>query len=198
MVAILSTVPLVVMGGLVLVVLALQVAAGRVLVWVLPRCERGDFLLELPPLRPPRWGNIVAKTYHRLKEFCIEAVPLFIASAGVLLVLHFTGLLERIRALLAPVVVQGLGLPAEAADMLLMTLARREVGAVMMKEMVDKGQLDLKQIFVGLLVMTLFIPCMSNTMVLGRALGWMRTLMIVTAVTAIALCAGLAANAIWP
>jgi ferrous iron transport protein B len=196
--AILAAVPPVLMGTLVLVAVVILIIAGSTLARVLPGCERGEFLIELPPLRPPRWGNIVNKTYHRLREFCLEAVPLFMASAALLLVLHLTGLLGRIRELLAPVVVDGLGLPEACADMLLMALARREVGAVMMKEMVDAGQLSLQQIFVGLLVMTLFVPCMSNTMILGRTLGWLRTLVIVAAVTVIALCAGMAANAVWP
>jgi ferrous iron transport protein B len=197
MMAILSTVPLVVMGGLVLIVVLLQAASGSVLARVLPRGPRGEFLMELPPLRPPHWPNIFNKTWHRLKEFCIEACPMFVASAALLLVLHYSGLLARIRALLAPVVVQGLGLPEACADMLLMTLARREVGAVMMKEMVDSGLLNLQQIFVGLLVMTLFVPCMSNTMILGRTLGWVKALLIVVLVTVIALGTGLLANALW-
>ena len=185
------------MAGIVLIVLALQVLAGSVLSRVLPASARGGFVMELPPLRPPRWGNIVSKTCHRLKEFCVEACPLFVASAAVLLVLEASGLLARLRDLLAPVVVTGLGLPVACADMLLMTLARREVGAVMMKEMVDRGQLNLEQIFVGLLVMTLFVPCMSNTMILGRTLGWAKTVVIVVLVTALALCAGMVANAAW-
>jgi ferrous iron transport protein B len=197
MMAILSTVPLAAMGGLVLIVLLLQALSGSVLARVLPRGPRCEFLMELPPLRPPHWPNILNKTWHRLKEFCVEACPLFVASAGVLLVLHYTGLLARIRALLAPVVVKGLGLPEACADVLLMTLARREVGAVMMKEMVDRGQMDLQQIFVGLLVMTLFVPCMSNTMILGRTLGWVKTAVIFVLVTAIALGTGLLANALW-
>jgi ferrous iron transport protein B len=120
-----------------------------------------------------------------------------IASAGVLLILHFSGFLERIRDAFAPLVVQGMGLPKQAADLLLMTVARREVGAVMMKDMVDTGELSLKQIFVGLLVMTLFVPCMSNTLLLGRAVGWIKTGVIFAGVTAIAIGAGIGVNMIW-
>ena len=123
---------------------------------------------------------------------------MFVASAAVLLVLQLSGLLERIRDLLAPVVVHGLGLPRESADILLMTLARREVGAVMMKGMVDTGQLSLRQIFIGLLVMTLFVPCMSNTLILGRVVGWRRTAAIFVMVTVIALGTGMIVHRLWP
>ena len=198
MVAILSTVPVAVLLGILGVVLALQIAVGSTLAALLPRCERGEFLVELPRLRPPSLGNVLSRTAHRLVEFFREACPLFIASAAVLLVLHFSGLLERIRDLLAPVIVRGLGLPRDAADLLLMTLARREVGAVMLKDMVDAGRLDLRQIFVSLLVMTLFVPCMSNTLILGRVVGWRRTLIIFVSVTLLALGAGTAAHLLWP
>lgn len=197
MLAILSTVPPTTMLGLLAVVGLLMLASGAVLARLLPRCEQGEFLVELPPLRPPRWRNIAAKTGHRLRDFLYEACPAFVASAGVLLALQLSGLLERLRQLLAPVVVQGFGLPAESTDMLLMTLARREVGAVMMKDLVDRGLLDHRQIFVGLLVMTLFVPCMSNTLVLGKVVGGRRTAVIFVAVMSIAILAGIAANALW-
>jgi len=198
MVAILSAVPVVAIPGLLAVVVLLQVIVGSTLAFVLPKSERGEFLVELPPLRRPQWRQILARTYHRLVEFFLEACPMFVAGAAVMLVLHLSGLLDRIRDLFAPVVVQGLGLPREGTDVLLMTLARREVGAVMLKEMVDKGALNLEQIFVGLLVMTLFVPCMSNTLLLGRVVGWRRTAVIFVSVTLIALGVGVLANALWP
>lgn len=198
MVAILSAVPVVAILGLLAVVVLLQVIVGSTLAFVLPKSERGEFLVELPPLRRPQWRQILARTYHRLVEFFLEACPMFVAGAAVMLVLHLSGLLDRIRDLFAPVVVQGLGLPREGTDVLLMTLARREVGAVMLKEMVDKGALNLEQIFVGLLVMTLFVPCMSNTLLLGRVVGWRRTAVIFVSVTLIALGVGVLANALWP
>ena len=59
---------------------------------------------------------------------------------------------------------------------------------------VDEGLLDHRQIFIGLLVMTLFVPCMSNTMILGRIVGWLKTVFIFALVTIIALCVGIGIN----
>ena len=72
-----------------------------------------------------------------------------------------------------------------------------EVGAVMMKDMVDGGMMDTRQVFVGLLVMSLFVPCMSNTLIMGRVIGRRRTLLVFVAVTVIALLTGLAVNGVW-
>ncbi len=197
MVAILSTVPVGVLAGLLGIVLLLQVTSGTILARVMRPGEHEEFLVELPPLRAPSLRNVLAKTYHRLLAFFREACPMFIASAAVLLALDLSGLLAGIRAAFAPVVVTALGLPARCADVLLMTVARREVGAVMMKDLVDQGTLDLRQTFVGLLVMTLFVPCMSNTLIMGRVLGWRASALIFVAVTLIALITGTVANALW-
>lgn len=198
MVAILATVPVAAMAALLLTIGVVQVGVGVALAKFLPQQQQGDFLVELPPLRQPRWRNIFSKTYRRLREFIVEAVPLFVASAGLLLILKFTGILEWIRDLLAPMVVSGLGLPRDFADMLLITLARREIGAVMLKDAVDKGSYDLRQVFVSLLVMTLFVPCLTTSLAVGRMIGWRKSLVIFFAVCTIAMMMGTAANVMWP
>jgi ferrous iron transport protein B len=197
MIAILSTVPLAAFLGLLLCILVLMGVSGLVLTHLLPRRAGGEFLLALPPLRRPRMRLILTKTGHHLWEFLVEAVPLFLLSAAVLYSAEILGLLDGLRRLVAPVVVRGLGMPRGYAEVLLMSLTRREIGAVLMKSMADSGQLDLRQIFVGLLVMTLFVPCMTNILTLGRVLGTLKATLIFVGVTAIALGAGVLVNGLW-
>lgn len=197
MISILCMIPPVAILGLLLTAILLTVIVGNALAHIWPQREQGEFLMEIPPFRRPLGRNILEKTYYRLKDFIYEACPMFVASAGFLFILHSTGLLEKLRNFMAPVVTKGLGLPREGAEMLLMTLARREIGAVMMKEMVDKGELNLKQIFIGLLVMTLFIPCMSNTLLLYRVVGGLKTVIIFLSVLLIAFGLGFSINMIW-
>jgi ferrous iron transport protein B len=197
MVAILSTTPLYLLLLLACSVVAIQIVVGNLLSRVLPKQARGEFIMELPPLRRPRLRVILYRTYHRLVEFLLEACPMFVASAAILLVLHFSGLLVRLHDLLSPLIVSSLGMPRDFAEMLIMTLARREVGAVMFKVAVDRGQFNLQQIFVGLLVMTLFVPCLSNVLIMSRVLGWLKTTVITTAVIFISLGAGAIAHLLW-
>lgn len=196
-VSILSTLPVLALVGTVAIVLVLQLCVGAFLARLFPKRAKGEFMVELPPLRAPRWKNIMLRTYHRLVEFITEAVPLFLASAATLLALHYLGLLDRLRDLLAPVVVSGLGLPRNYADALLVTLARRELGAVMLKKMSDDHLLSLEQTFVGLLVMILFLPCLTTTMAMGRVLGWRSAAGISIAVMAIATGAGAVVHLFW-
>jgi ferrous iron transport protein B len=189
--------PVAALAGTVLIVFGIQVVAGMTLTRFIPQKSSGEFLLELPPLRAPQWSNILLRTYYRIAEFFTEAVPLFVASAATLLSLHYTGLLDRIRSLLAPVVVTGLGLPRNYADALLILLARRELGAVMLKKMADDHALTLQQTFVGLLVMILFLPCMTTTMAMARVLGWKSALVISVSVIAIATATGSIVHLLW-
>lgn len=41
---------------------------------------RGDFIMELPPIRVPQWGNVLAKTYHKVAWFFKEVVPFFMVG----------------------------------------------------------------------------------------------------------------------
>ncbi len=127
--------------------------------------------MELPPFRLPDIRHMLKKTYHRVKWFLIEAVPLFIAGAALMFVLEITGLLTIIKGVMRPVVVGFLSLPDKLTEVFILVLSRRELGAVYFKDMVDAGQVDYYQTITGLIVITLFIPCISNTMVMIKELG---------------------------
>jgi small GTP-binding protein len=195
--AILAMLPLAATVGVCGVVLVLELVAGSVLRRLIPEKGRSEFLVELPPIRRPIWGNVLLRTYRRIAEFVTEAVPLFMASAAALFVLHTVGLLDRLRDLLAPVVVTGLGLPRHYADVLMVTLARREMGAVMLKNMAGSHRLGIKELFIALLVIVLFVPCLTTGMVLGRVLGWRRAALVFASVTVIAIAAGMAVHLLW-
>ena len=71
------------------------------------------------------------------------------------------------------------------------------MGAVMLKNMAVSHRLDVKQLFTALLVVVLFVPCMTTGMVLGKVLGWRKAVVVFTAVTAIAIVAGVAVHLLW-
>jgi ferrous iron transport protein B len=111
------------------------------------------------------------KTFYRVKWFLVEAVPLFVLGAALMFTLKITGLLAVIRAALHPVVVGFLSLPDRITEVFILVLSRRELGAVYFRDMVNAGQVDYYQTITGLVVITLFIPCISNTMVMTKELG---------------------------
>ncbi|MFB6132075.1 MAG: ferrous iron transport protein B [Halanaeroarchaeum sp.] len=145
--------------GVILVVFGL---AGKVLDTVLPGTGQG-MITELPRLRRPRLNTVLSKTWMRTKMFLREAGPLFAGTALVVSALDYAGTLERIEAGLAPLV-DLLGLPASFAQVLILGLVRRDFAAAGMTDLA----LSAPQVFVGLVVITLFVPCILSMMMIVK------------------------------
>jgi ferrous iron transport protein B len=133
--------------------------------------QSGDFILEIPPVRVPKLSNIAIKVMARTEWYLKEAVPLFVLGTILLYVLDALDLLTKIQAGLAPLVVGGLGLPAEAANAFVIGFLRRDYGAAGLFMMQQDGKLDGIQTVVALTVITLFIPCIANFLVMIKERG---------------------------
>ncbi|MBC8414641.1 ferrous iron transport protein B, partial [bacterium] len=169
--AIMATAPFSVLVITLLAVGGTQILSGIALNKLVPTEETADFIMELPNFRFPDMKHVMLKTYYRVKWFLVEALPLFVFGAALMFALQITGILGLIKIALNPIVVGFLSLPDKLTEVFIMVLSRRELGAVYFKDMVDAGQVDYYQTIVGLIVITLFIPCISNTMVMFKELG---------------------------
>jgi ferrous iron transport protein B len=142
------------------VLLAVFGVAGVALDRVLPGDAQG-LLTELPRVRLPRPGNVLQKTATRTKLFLREAGVLFAGTAVAVSALSYTGGLAAIRAALAPLT-ELLGLPAEFSRVIVLGVIRRDFAATGMTDLA----LSSAEVFVGLVVITLFVPCIiSMTMI---------------------------------
>ena len=138
--------------------------------------DSGDFLLEIPPMRMPRLSNILIKVAARTEWYVKEAVPLFIIGTLLLYVLDATGGLAALQTLLGPLVVNALGLPIEATNAFVIGFLRRDYGAAGLFAMQQAGNLTANQAVIALTIITLFIPCIANLLVMlkeqGARKGW--------------------------
>jgi len=159
-------------GGVTLLTILL---AGWAASRVMPG-EPGDFVLEIPPMRVPRLSNIAIKVAARTEWYLKEAVPLFIVGTLLLYVLDATGALRFVQRALGPLIIGGLGLPAEATNAFVIGFLRRDYGAAGLYAMQRAGHLDPNQVVIALTVITLFIPCIANLLVMlkerGARMGW--------------------------
>ncbi len=154
-------------GGTVLTTLFL---VGWLAARVLPG-QGSDFVLELPPIRIPRIGNIAVKTVARIEWYLKEAVPLFILGTMILFLLDRVGLLAAVQRFSAPFVQGLLGLPARATDAFLVGFLRRDYGAAGLFEMWQSGEMDPIQTVTALVVITLFMPCIANFLMVIKEQG---------------------------
>ncbi len=168
-----------------LVLLVVGYLAGR----VMPG-RSSDFILEVPPVRVPRLGNIVFKTVARTEWYLKEALPLFVLGTLVLFALDRLGLLGTIEQWSAPVVTGVLGLPEEAAKVFIMGFLRRDYGGAGLKTMFDAGRLTDDQVLVSVVTLTLFIPCIANFLVMGRERGWKTAFAMAAFIVPVAILTG--------
>ena len=135
--------------------------------------ETSDFILELPPMRQPHLGNVVAKTFARLEWYLKEVIPLFVLGTMILFVLDKLRVLDKIARLGEPLVTGWLGLPRETASAFLIGFLRRDYGAVYLLDAATgpKHLLTPHQVLVAMVTLTLFMPCIATLFMISRELG---------------------------
>jgi ferrous iron transport protein B len=156
--------------------------------------ERSEFILELPPIRWPKLGNLLTKTRLRIWWYLGEAVPMFLIGTVLLFVLDRMGALVVIAAAGRPIVTGLLGLPESTAQILVMGFLRRDYGAAGLFQLAHSGQLSGVQAVVALTVMTLFVPCIANFLMMVRERGLRTGAAILAVITPIAIFSGAGLN----
>jgi ferrous iron transport protein B len=190
--AFLSPVGVLIWGG---VVLAVLFVVGWLSARVIPG-KRSDFILELPPMRVPQLRNIAIKTVARLEWYLKEVLPMFFLGTLILFVADRTGLLALLQVWAAPLVQTGLGLPPAATAAFIIGFLRRDYGAAGLFVMARAGQLNPQQVLVSLVVITLFVPCIAQVLVIAKEHGWKTMLGVVGVVFPLAFGVGAALNAL--
>jgi len=153
------------------VVTAVIFAVGWLAARLIPG-PRSDFILELPPIRVPQVSNILVKTVARLEWYLKEVLPLFVLGTLILFTLDRTGALGALERWAAPLVQGGLGLPPETTGAFIIGFLRRDYGAAGFFTLARAGQLTPTQLVISLVVITLFVPCIANVLVIVKEHGW--------------------------
>ena len=128
------------------------------------------FHMELPPLRRPRLGNVLVKTYTRMQWYFLEVLPLFLIASVLLWAGQLTGVFAAVVSALEPVVA-ALGLPAETARIFLFGFFRRDYGAAGLFDLTRQGLLDQVQLAVAGVTLTLFVPCIAQFLMMMKERG---------------------------
>jgi ferrous iron transport protein B len=131
--------------------------------------RRIPLVTEMPPIRMPILGNVLKKTAGRLKWYLIEVIPLFLFGTLIMFLLDRTGALPAIVRAGEPLVSGWLGLPPEASAAFVMGFLRRDFGATGLFAMADT--LTPIQAVVGMVTITLFIPCIASLMMVIKEQG---------------------------
>ena len=174
------------------VIVGVFIAAG----FLAARFMSGDppsFYMELFPLRLPRPGNVLVKTYSRMVWYFKEVLPLFLLASVLIWLGQITGLFQLLVGGLAHVV-RLLGLPDEAAVAFLFGFFRRDYGAAGLYDLQSTGALAGNQLVVAAITPTLFLLCIAQLLIMKKERGTGLVLLSAAGTTAIALVVGVATH----
>ncbi len=161
--------------------------------------RRIPLVTELPPMRMPIVGNVLKKTAGRLQWYLVEVIPLFLLGTFIMFVLDKTGALPGIIKVGEPLVTGWLGLPPEASAAFVMGFLRRDFGATGLFAM--SHDLSPIQAVVGMITITLFIPCFASLMMMVKEQGVKIALAMVAVIVPFAFLVGglfnLLLHAVW-
>ena len=182
------------------ILLVLWVLVGLSLNKIMPGKSTG-LVMEMFPFRRPHLKTILRKTWFRFKAFLYLAVPILIVGSVILGALYNTGWLWELTKPMAPIVEGWMGLPAVAGLTLIMGILRKELALQLLVTLaiVEYGSqaqdnllllMTKEQLFVFALVTAIYIPCAATIAALGRELGWIRSLSIMTFTIILAVLVG--------
>ncbi|HVP95453.1 MAG TPA: ferrous iron transport protein B [Methanoregulaceae archaeon] len=167
------------------IVLGLVFVTGMFLSRITPG-ERYGMIMEMAPLRSPVASNVVKKSWRKIREFLIIAMPLLVVSSVILGVLQYTGVIAEIQNAIAPFSTNVLGLPAYATTALIFGILRKETALGTLVVLAGTPALNTVmtsvQLYIFAIVNTLFIPCISTIAVLYKQTG-LKTVVLVSLFT---------------
>ncbi|NLF30498.1 MAG: ferrous iron transport protein B [Planctomycetes bacterium] len=155
--------------------------------------EKPRFYMEMPPMRLPRPGNVLIKTYSRMVWYFREVLPLFLLASVFIWLGELTGLFDLAVRAIAPAV-RLMGLPGEAAVAFLFGFFRRDYGAAGLFDLQQTHGLTGVQLAVAAISLTLFLPCVAQFLILRKERGWGFALGVSAGIVAAAFGVGAGVN----
>jgi ferrous iron transport protein B len=184
--------------GIYILNLAVVALAGSVLAKIWPEISPG-MLMEVPPYHRPSPRVVLLKTWWRLREFVVIAVPLLIVGSALLGLIEFFGWQSVINAALSPLMAL-LGLPAAVGLTLIFGVLRKELSLLMLMQAL--GTTDVHsvmtsgQIIIFTLFVTFYLPCLATLASMVRELGRKLTAAAAGSLLALAILIAVAARGI--
>ncbi|NMA68395.1 MAG: ferrous iron transporter B, partial [Desulfitobacterium sp.] len=121
-------------------------------------------VIEVPALLLPNPKAYLKKLMVRFKQFVIEAEGPMLIAVVIAAVFKESGALDAFARILEPLMAGWLGMPKEAIIVLILGIVRREMAVAPLISM----NLDPLQMFVGVVVALLYLPCLSVFGILAK------------------------------
>ncbi len=154
---------------------------GKILSKSIPEVSPG-LVLEIPKYHLPGFKSLAHKTWFRMREFVLVAIPFLIVGSIILEVLNYFNLSEPINNFLSPFTSGMLGLPAVVGITLVFGIMRKELALVLLFTALGTENvievMSLGQIMVFTIFVTFYIPCIATFAALAKELDMKKAVII--------------------
>ncbi len=151
---------------------------GFILARLMPEDVPG-MILEMPSYHRPKTQVVLAKTWLRLRDFIVIAWPLLIVGSLVLGLAEWYHLDHFINQLTRPITYI-LDLPSQVGTTLIFGVLRKELSMLMLFQALGTQDvisvMSRSQILTFTLFVVFYIPCLATLGVMGKEIGWKKTL----------------------
>jgi ferrous iron transport protein B len=134
---------------------------------VLVRGESPEIFTEIPAYRLPHFTTLIKKVWMRIYWFLHEAVPFVLIGVFFVNLLYAFGIISALSNIIGPLTGRVFGLPFEAVAALLIGFLRKDLAVGMLAPL----DLNMKQLIIACVVLTMSFPCIATFAVLLRELG---------------------------
>ncbi|MHA1410344.1 MAG: ferrous iron transport protein B [Candidatus Odinarchaeia archaeon] len=162
--------------------------------------EKSGLVIEMPPYRTPKIKNVFKKTWVRIREFLIIAMPLIIIGSITLGALAYFDIVTVISEYMGPIITGWLGLPPETGVVLIFGVLRKELALIMLYAVM--GTTDLLTVMTPInlivfaLVVAIYIPCLATFAAIKHEIGLKYAVLIAIGTITIAILAGGITNSV--
>lgn len=182
--------------GIYVLNLAVITLAGNILAKLWPEISPG-MLMDVPPYHQPSSRVVLLKTWWRLREFVVVALPLLVVGSALLSLIEFFGWQQVINAAFSPLTAL-LGLPPSVGLTLVFGVLRKELSLLMLMQALGTSDvhslMTTAQILTFTLFVTFYLPCLATLASMVRELRWKLTAAAATALLALAIVISVAAR----
>ncbi len=129
--------------------------------------ESPEIFTEIPPYRLPHMPILMKKVWMRIYSFTHDAVPFVLIGVFFVNLLYALGIIPLISKMVGPLTARVFGLPFEAIGALLIGFFRKDLAVGMLAPL----GLNVKQLVIACVMLTMSFPCIATFAVLLKELG---------------------------
>ena len=129
-----------------------------------------ELIVDVPPLREPRIGNLTTKLGLRTREFFKSAVPFVLLGVGIINVLYIGGAIDWLAVHLEPILTGWFGVPTDTIPALIAGFLRKDLAVAQLSSIA----MTPFQTVMSVIMVSIYFPCLATFAMLineGRKSG---------------------------